>query len=227
MRSSHTVQCVIICEAKFSHIWELSSFLILHRFIGLRCFCFQTVCLNSRLPKTTGMNHRGSLAQSCSALHHAFTTCLQCIPPSLCQSCLSKSHLRQRWFSTYCWCSEIRWKTEIKRTCDFEYNLLWHWLDFSLCLFQVSFICVRIFVACRRTEIRTDLPVRGKKLFEVNSSLFYCMNRTGIQITDCSEFKQLLTDALMCLFYTGWTTPVFPSLFTNLGHCKYGIIWAT
>lgn len=36
-------------------------------------------------------------------------------------------------------------------------------IDLFLFVFQVSFICVRVFAARRRTEISTDLPVRGKK----------------------------------------------------------------
>lgn len=45
----------------------------------------------------------------------------------------------------------------------------------SLCLpvsvLQVSFIRVRVFASCRRTEISTDLPVRGKTLLPFHLSL--------------------------------------------------------
>lgn len=60
---------------------------------------------------------------------------------------------------------------------------------------QVSFICVRVFAPCRRTEISTDLPVRGKKFFQflLNGKGFplYCMTTNGIHIKGCSGFKQL------------------------------------
>lgn len=59
-------------------------------------------------------------------------------------------------------------------------------LSLFVSVFQVSFICVRVFAACRRTEISTDLPVRGKFDFlflkrECGSPL-YCMTRHGIHI---------------------------------------------
>lgn len=36
------------------------------------------------------------------------------------------------------------------------------WLFFSVCVLQVSVICVRVPATCGSTEVSTDLPVRGK-----------------------------------------------------------------
>lgn len=84
------------------------------------------------------------------------------------KSCLSERHLRWHGddFSASC-----------AQTFDFSFTFeillnersLWSSALtpplVSALVFQVSFICVRVFAACWCAEISTDLPVRGKKLF--------------------------------------------------------------
>lgn len=78
-------------------------------------------------------------------------------------------------------------------------------LSFSLSLpfsvFQVSSICVRVFAACRCTEISTDLPVRGKKLFQSvhdgddsDSPSIVWLEFTLYIYIYCSGFKELLSN---------------------------------
>lgn len=122
----------------------------------------------------------------------------------------------------------------------------------SLCLsvsvFQVSFICVRVFAACRRTEISTDLPVRGKTFLQFD---FLCLEREcespsivwpGMEFTlqvvlDSSSCWTILLKALHVEICDNINTlmsqdlnntaAMFFWLFINLGQCKHGVSWAT
>ena len=153
--------------------------------------------------------HRASLAQSCRALHHTFTTPLQCIWSSYSKILFNQapSQMTLWWGPTSCghllnfgwWASghkisvphsgtrgehelvfcnfEIifrmstcfpEWRRDLRRKWSVR-DVIFHTdlsLSLSLSVFQVSFICVWVFAACRRTEISTDLPVRGKKFFQ-------------------------------------------------------------
>lgn len=76
---------------------------------------------------------------------------------------------------------------------------VWH---LSLCLsvsvFQVSFICVWVFTACRRTEISTDLPFRGKTFFHFGLLCLHgecgstCLEWPEMKHY-CSGFNQLIS----------------------------------